>query len=139
MYPSVTWPRSPAEQAAAARLGALGQLRTDDDYVTRVAYDESRGLYWADSDSRLTQAEIDHYWSVIRARGLPAAAPYIVGNVWASRFMPGEVSSGIPTPGPLLEPGYVAPTVASGIPGWVWWWIGGVVILGAVAIAKRRA
>jgi len=139
MYPSVTWPRSPGEQAAAARLGALGQVRTDDDYVTRVAYAEDRGLYWVDSGTRLTQTEINHYWTVIHSRGLTEAAPYIVRNVWTSRFMPGEIStpSGIPTPGPLLEPGELASN-AGGLPTWVWWAGGAAALVGVGILATRR-
>lgn len=115
------------------RLSALGQ-RTDDEYVTRVAYDTSRGLYWVDSGTRLAQAEIDHYWSVIRSRGLPSGAPYIVRNV-TSLLMPGEVS----LPPAPAGPGDVAPLGSNGIPGWVWW--GGAAALIGVGIlvsAQRR-
>ena len=123
--------------ATLGRVGWLGQ--TDDDYVTRVAYAEDRGLYWVDSGTRLTQTEINHYWTVIHTRGLTEAAPYIVRNVWTSRFMPGEITgpSEIPAPGPLLAPGELAP--AGGLPTWVWW-AGGAALLGVgiVVVAKRR-
>jgi len=122
--------------ATLGRVGWLGQ--TDDDYVTRVAYAEDRGLYWVDSGTRLTQTEINHYWTVIHSRGLTEAAPYIVRNVWgASRFMPGEIS--VPSEIPAVvttAPGELAPG-AGGIPTWVWWAGGAAALVGVFLIGRR--
>lgn len=110
-----------------ARLGALG--RTDDEYVTRVAYDVRYGMIWADTGEKLSDAEIEHYYEVLDTRGFSrTSTPELVGRRWGvpsgfaategtmpstSALLPGEWDYVIDGAGPLPSPT---------APGWEWPW-----------------
>ncbi len=114
-------------------LAALGQ-RSDDDYVTRVASDPTLGLIWTDTGERLAQAEIDRYWSIIRARNLPAA-PYITGRMWSTSLLPGGFLPGEPAlPTGVPAEAAWAPTTEPGIPTWIWW-AAAALVVGGVGFA----
>jgi len=136
----LSWPRTPREYVMTLPVTRLGQ--TDDDYVTRVAYDYNRGMVWADTGVKLTQAELDRYWTVMRARGLPAGASYIVRQYSPfTQFMPND-GGGISLPDIFGGPAAPTPTTpivptAGALPLWVWIAGAAGLGLGLVALVRR--